>query len=162
MKASEAAATSAEVKTTTSELNTSVANLAASNAAAASAGSKAAADPVNTAGGQGGEEKGPMSIRFKGITITPGGFIAAETVNRQRAMSDDINTPFNWIPYGGNSLGILSELNITARQSRLALLANAKSGDTKLTGYWEADCLGTGVTSNNRQSNSYVFRQRLI
>ena len=32
----------------------------------------------------------------------------------------------------------------------------------KLTGYYEADWLGTGVTSNNRQSNSYVLRQRQI
>ena len=55
------------------------------------------------------EEKGPMSFRFKGITITPGGVIAAETVNRQRALSDDINTQFNSIPYGGNSVGKLSE-----------------------------------------------------
>ena len=162
VKASEAAATSAEVKTTTSALNSSVANLAASNAAAASAASKAAADPVNTAAGQGTEEKGPLAIRFKGITITPGGFIAAETVNRQRALSDDINTQFNSIPYGGNATGKLTELNMTARQSRLSLMANANIGSTKVTGYYEADWLGTGVTSNNRQSNSYVFRQRQL
>jgi hypothetical protein len=31
-----------------------------------------------------------------------------------------------------------------------------------VTGYYEADFLGTGVTSNNRQSNSYVFRQRIL
>ena len=29
-------------------------------------------------------------------------------------------------------------------------------------GYYEADWLGTGVTSNNRQSNSYVFRDRQL
>jgi hypothetical protein len=164
VKASEAAATSAEVKTTTSALNSSVASMAASNAAASAAGSGAAANvPVATAAGQGTEdEKGPMSIRFKGITITPGGFIAAETVNRQRALSDDINTQFNSIPYGGNSVGKLTELNMTARQSRLSLLADAKVGTTKVSGYYEADFLGTGVTSNNRQSNSYVFRQRQL
>jgi hypothetical protein len=154
VKASEAAATSAEVKTTTSELNTSVANLAASSAAGA--------NPMTTNAGQGDEEKGPLSIRFKGITITPGGFIAAETVNRQRALSDDINTQFNSIPFGGNSVGKLSELSMTGRQSRLSLLADGKVGTTKISGYYEADWLGTGVTSNNRQSNSYVFRQRQV
>jgi len=51
---------------------------------------------------------------------------------------------------------------LTARQSRLSLLGESKIGNTKLTGYWEADWLGTGVTSNNRQSNSYVLRQRVI
>src|ERR1700751_1179003 len=31
-----------------------------------------------------------------------------------------------------------------------------------MRGYYEADWLGTGVTSNNNQSNSYVMRQRII
>ena len=154
-KATEAAATSAEVKTTTTALNSSMASLAASNAAVNA--------PAAASEGQGGvEEKGPTTIRYKGVNITPGGFIAAETVNRQRAESADINTPFNAIPYGGNAVGKMSEMSLTGRQSRLSLLADAKVGDTKVAGYYEADWLGTGVTSNNRQSNSYVFRQRQL
>ena len=156
VKASEAAATSAEVKTTTTALNSSVASLASSNAAAVNAAAVATGDQKPA------EEKGPTTIRFKGVNITPGGFIAAETVNRQRAESADINTPFNAIPYGGNAVGKMSEMNLTARQSRLTLMADTKVGDTKVTGYYEADWLGTGVTSNNRQSNSYVFRQRQL
>src|ERR1700736_4166636 len=35
-------------------------------------------------------EDGPGSIRYKGVTLTPGGFIAAETVFRTRATSADI------------------------------------------------------------------------
>lgn len=104
----------------------------------------------------------PATLHYKGITITPGGFVAAETVNRTRATSSDINTPFNSIPYTANALSRLGETNLTARQSRLSLLGESKVGTTKLTGYWEADWLGTGVTSNNRQSNSYVMRQRVI
>src|SRR6185437_15811045 len=102
------------------------------------------------------------AIHYKGITITPGGFVAAETVTRQRAAASDINTPFTGIPYTANALSKVGEMNLTARQSRLSLLGESKVGDTKLTGYWEADWLGTGVTSNNRQSNSYVMRQRVI
>lgn len=104
----------------------------------------------------------PLSIRYKGISITPVGFIAAETVSRQRATASDINTPFNSIPYPGNALSKVGENNFTARQSRVGLLAESQAGSTKLTGYWEADFLGTGVTSNNRQSNSYVLRQRIL
>jgi len=156
VKASEAAATSAEVKTTTSALNSSVASLASSNAAAANAA-------VVATDGQGStEEKGPTTIRFKGVNITPGGFIEAATVNRQRAESADINTPFNSIPYSGNATGKLSEMNLTARQSRLSMLFDSKVGDTKLSGYYVADFLGAVTTSNNRQSNSYVFRQRQL
>ena len=44
----------------------------------------------------------------------------------------------------------------------MSLLAEGSYGTTKLTGYYEADWLGTGVTSNNRQSNSYVNRMRQI
>jgi len=104
----------------------------------------------------------PTAIRFKGVTLTPGGFIAAETATRQRANVSDINTPFNSVPYEGNALAHITESNFTARQSRLSLLAESTVGGTKLTGYWEGDFLGTGVTSNNRQSNSYVFRQRIL
>ena len=153
VKATEAVATSAEVKSTTSTLNNSVASLAASNAAAVNS-TAAQAKPA--------EDKGPTTIRFKGVNITPGGFIEAATVNRQRAESADINTPFTGIPYAGNATGKLTEMNFTARQSRLSLLFDSKVGDTKLTGYYEADFLGAGTTSNNRQSNSYVFRQRQL
>lgn len=156
-KASEAVSTSAEVKSTTTELNSAVSSLAASNAAAlkTSAAADSQAQPVN-------EEKGPTTIRFKGVNITPGGFVEAATVNRTKAESADINTQFNGIPYGGASLSKLSEFNFTARQSRLTLLFGAKVGSTDLSGYFEADFLGAGTTSNNRQTNSYVFRQRQI
>jgi len=104
----------------------------------------------------------PAALRYKGISITPGGFVAAETVTRQRAAESSINTPFNSIPYEGNALAHINESDFTGRQSRLSLLAESKAGAAKLTGYWEADFLGTGVTSNNRQSNSYVMRQRVL
>ena len=104
----------------------------------------------------------PAAIHYKGITITPGGFVAAETVTRQRANEATINTPFNSIPYQGNALAHINESSFTGRQSRLSLLAEGKTGPLKLTGYYEADFLGTGVTSNDRQSNSYVMRQRVV
>src|SRR6202171_1234656 len=118
-KATEAVNTSSEVKSTASALNSSVNNLEASNAAMKSA--------VLAQGGS-DPEKGPASIRFKGITLTPGGFIAAATVNRQRAISGDINTQFTGIPYPGNALSKVSEMNFSARQSRLTLLAETKIG----------------------------------
>ena len=105
-------------------------------------------------------ETGPSSIQFKGITITPGGFFAAETVYRTRAISADDNTPFTSTPFNGNSLSKVSELNFGGRQSRVSLLLEGKLGSAKIGGFVEADFQGAGTTSNNRQSNSYVFRQR--
>lgn len=152
VKASEAVATSAELKSTTTALNSTVSTLAASNASLVNGSSQAPA----------AEDKGPSTIRFKGVNITPGGYIEAATINRQRAVSGDINTPFTGIPFPGNATGKLSEMNFTARQSRLSMLFDTKVGTTKLSGYYEADFLGSGTTSNNRQSNSYVFRQRQL
>lgn len=155
-KAMEAVTSTAEVKSTAASLNSTVADLKASNEAIKTtvATEQAEAQKAN--------EEGPNTIHYKGISITPGGFIAAETVSRQRAVGGDINTPFTGIPYPGNSLSKVSENSFTARQSRLSLLGETKVGSAKVTGYWEADFLGTGVTSNNRQSNSYVLRQRII
>jgi hypothetical protein len=41
-------------------------------------------------------------------------------------------------------------------------MAEGKTNWGTLRGYYEADWLGTGITSNNNQSNSYVLRQRVI
>ncbi len=155
-KAVEAVDSSAEVKTTAATLNTTVSDLKASNEVLKTtiANNEAQAEKAG--------EEGPNTIRYKGVNITPGGFVEAATVFRNRATSADVNTPFNSIPYPGNSLAKVSEFNFTARQSRLTLLAESKVGAAKLTGYFETDFLGAGTTSNNRQSNSYVFRQRQI
>jgi hypothetical protein len=115
---------------------------------------------IGTADGQEASPENPVAIRYKGITITPGGFLAAETVFRNKAMSADINTPFNNIPFSGNPGGQTTEFNATARQSRLSMLAEGKLASAKLTGYVETDFLGAGITSNNNQSNSYVLRLR--
>jgi len=102
----------------------------------------------------------PMAIHYKGITITPGGFLAAETVYRQHALGSDINTPFNSIPLPGSSLSNMSEFFGSGRQSRISMLAEGKLANAKLTGYVETDFLSAGVTSNNNESNSYSLRQR--
>jgi hypothetical protein len=161
-KATEAVNSTAEVKASEATLTSHVSDLTVSNAALKTSVATVAANP-SSGGGQGGSgDEGPVAIKYKGITLTPGGFIAAETVTRSRAESADINTTFTNIPYPGNSLAHVTENNFTARQSRATLLAESKIGDVKLTGYYEADFLGAGTTSNNRQTNSYVFRQRQI
>lgn len=161
-KASEAANSSAEVKSATATLNTTVSDLKTSNEVLTATVAKTGANTGVSGNANGQQQAENVAIQFKGITITPGGFVAAETVSRTRATGATINTPFNGIPYPGSDLAKVSENSFTARQSRLSLLAEGTVGSTKLSGYYEADWLGTGVTSNDRQSNSYVFRQRLV
>lgn len=107
-----------------------------------------------------GEIESPLAIHFKGITITPGGFLAAESVYRTRALGADINTPFNNVNMPGAGQNAVSEFFGSGRQSRVSFLAEGKFNDVKLAGYVEGDFLSAGVTSNNNQSNSYTFRQR--
>jgi hypothetical protein len=104
----------------------------------------------------------PSTLHYKGITLTPGGFTAGETVWRSKATGGDIPTAFNALPYESADAYSLSEFYGSARQSRVSLMAEGKTNWGTLRGYFEGDWLGTGVTSNNNQSNSYVFRQRVI
>jgi hypothetical protein len=104
----------------------------------------------------------PTALHFKGITITPGGFLAAESVYRTRGLGADVNTPLNTVPMPGASTTNLSEFFGSGRQSRVSMLAEGKVGMAKFSGYVEADFLSAGVTSNNNQSNSYTLRQRQV
>jgi hypothetical protein len=102
----------------------------------------------------------PIAMKYKDVYITPGGFLAAETVDRQRATGGGLNTPFNSIPFSGSALGHQNEFVATGRQSRITLLAEGKYPTATIGGYYEADFLSAGTTSNNNESNSYTLRQR--
>jgi flagellar motor protein MotB len=106
------------------------------------------------------DNESPLAIHVKGITITPGGFMAAETVYRNRALGSDINTGLNNVNFPGSGANTISEFFGSGRQSRVSMLAEGKFSDVKLSGYVEADFLSSAITSNNNQSNSYALRQR--
>ena len=105
----------------------------------------------------------PDAIRFKGTTLSfSGSFLAAETVNRTSATGGDINTAFTGVPLANSDAYNVSEFYGSGRQSRLAIKAVGKMANVTLTGYYEADWLSSGTTSNNNQSNSYTMRQRQL
>lgn len=101
----------------------------------------------------------PMAIHYKGITLTPGGFVAGESYYRNRATGGEA-TAFNSIFMPGSGANRISEFYGSGRQSQITLRADGKVGNMKLTGYYEADFLSAGTTSNNNQTNSYTLRQR--
>lgn len=98
---------------------------------------------------------------FKGITLTPGGFVEAAGIYRSRFQGDDIASSFN-IPFPGQSHpSHVSEGRFSARQSRFSLLAQGNvNKETQLAMYAELDFQGAAQTSNSNQSNSYVPRLR--
>jgi hypothetical protein len=100
------------------------------------------------------------TLHYKGISLSPIGFSAAEAVWRQRNITADIGSSYNAIPFDNTSAANTSEFRATGRQSRIGLLAEGKANNNKVTGYWEADFLGVGTASNSNESNSYVLRVR--
>jgi hypothetical protein len=149
-KADAAQATATQQQQTVGELKTDVADVKAnllSTATTLQETQKTLSEP-------------PTTIHFKGITIAPGGFLAAEFVRRSRALGADLPTPFNSLTMPGASQSSLSEFFGSGRQSRLSMLATGELSSVKLSGYVETDFLSSGITSNNNESNSYTLRQR--
>jgi DNA-binding protein YbaB len=106
----------------------------------------------------------PASIAYKGIRITPGGFLEMTSYWRSHATVSDQATPFQAIPLEQQVNGAynsnLTEFGMTARDSRIALRADADAGTTKLAGYFEMDFFGAAPTANPNQTTSYNPRMR--
>jgi len=106
------------------------------------------------------EMEGPLTIHFKGVNITPGGFVAAEFLRRSRALGADVVTPFNSITMPGASQSALPEFFGTARQTRPTVFVSSRAGNVDFSGYISGDFLSSGVTSTATQTNGYTFRIR--
>jgi hypothetical protein len=103
----------------------------------------------------------PNSIHYKGLNITLGGFLAAESIFRQHDQANDISTSFAAIPYANSSVGHTQELRFTARQSRVSALVQGNvSPSTQLGFYSEFDFQGGAQTANSNETNSYNPRLR--
>jgi hypothetical protein len=129
----------------------------------------AAAAPVAVAGAAppapppGGYVKGapPPPPPGPKVKVTVGGFIAAESVWRQRNEVADMASNFGAIPFPFSPLYNENEFHGSARQSRISLLVEGNLDPwQKLTGYYESDFLGAGTASNYNQSNSWPLRLR--
>jgi hypothetical protein len=100
-------------------------------------------------------------IYYKGVTVTLGGFLAAETMWRQRSELSDIPSRFDKIPLANNPQYNIGETRFSARQSRVsALIEGNADKNTHLAFYNEIDFLGAAQTANSNESNSYNPRIR--
>jgi hypothetical protein len=103
-------------------------------------------------------------IHWKGITMTPGGFLEAAGIYRTRGLDSDVGSPaFGKIPFDNNTVGHTQELRFSARQSRLSLLAQGNiNPSTQAAFYTEVDFLGGAQTANSNESNSFNLRIRNV
>jgi hypothetical protein len=104
--------------------------------------------------------EGPLTIRFRGIHITPGGYAAGEFVWRSRALSADMSTPFNSLTMPGASQSQQSEIFGSARQSKITGFVDGRVGKVDLSAYVSTDFLSAGTTSTSTSTNGYTLRLR--
>jgi FKBP-type peptidyl-prolyl cis-trans isomerase len=106
----------------------------------------------------------PTALSYKGIRITPGGWLELTGYFRSNATLSDQGTPFQSIPLESQVTGgfnsQLTEFGFTMRDSRILLRVDAGTDKTSLTGLYEMDFFGTGPTSNPNQTTGYVPRIR--
>jgi hypothetical protein len=103
----------------------------------------------------------PSVLHYKGITMAPYGFLNGETAYRTKATGGEMPTPFSSLPYEGADAYSMSEMYISGRQSRLGINFEGKTPWGAMRAIVEGDFLGVGTTSNDNQSTSYIFRQRI-
>jgi len=104
--------------------------------------------------------EGPLTIHFRGINLTPGGYLEGAFVRRSHALAADLPTPFNSVTMPGASQSQMPEFFGSARQSKITLFADGRMKGVDLSSYVSADFLSAGVTSNSNQTNSYTLRIR--
>jgi hypothetical protein len=104
----------------------------------------------------------PLAIHYKGVTITPGGWLESTFLVRGRNQNADLTSNFGAVPYNGVVNSNLTEFQASARGSRPIIVATANAGSTKLTGYWEMDFLGAANTANYVETNSFNPRMRQL
>ena len=152
-----------ELKSDLADLKT--VNNAAPNTAQLKNAALSLLDSPQTSGGEptqvlNPQMESPITIRFRGINITPGGYAAAEFVRRSRALGADLPTPFNSLTMPGASQSQLSEFFGSGRQSKSTVFVEGRVKNVDLSSYVSGDFLSAGVTSTSNQTNSYTFRLR--
>lgn len=98
---------------------------------------------------------------FKGVAITPGGFLEATTIYRSKGMSSDLASSFAKVPFENAPLSRTSEFRESERQSRVSFLAQGDVTKTMHAAFYgEFDFLGAAQTANSNESNSFTPRVR--
>jgi hypothetical protein len=101
-----------------------------------------------------------FAIRYKGVEVKPGGYIAGVLIWRQRNATSDTSTNFGTIPLPGTANYYTTEFRDSARNSRGSVMIKGTEGDVSLRGYLEFDWGAAAPNANESQSNSFSPRMR--
>jgi 5-bromo-4-chloroindolyl phosphate hydrolysis protein len=103
----------------------------------------------------------PAQIHYKGITMTPGGYLQLATIYRTHNANSDTSDSYGAIPLDGSVNSHMNEFRFSARASRFSMKAETMLHGLKTMGYAEMDFLGAAPTANETQTNSFNPRLRL-
>jgi hypothetical protein len=119
--------------------------------------------PVSAAQGADVDAPSPLSLKIGNSYITPVGFMDFTAVGRTTIGGNGIGSNFGNIPFNNNATGNggLSELRLSAQNSRIGARFDSVYKGTKILGYWESDFLGNNAASVGVTSNADTFRLRL-
>ena len=102
----------------------------------------------------------PVSFHLGSAEITPGGYLDMTGVWRSANTGNSLATAFGAIPFDNTAAGHLTELRMTAQQSRLNLRIADDVNGTRLAAYAEIDWSGNSAANLWVDSNSQTLRMR--
>jgi hypothetical protein len=119
--------------------------------------------PVSTATVDGqSQEAQPLSFRIGSAYITPVGFMDFTAVFRSTNPGTGIGTNFGSIPFKNTTAGKLSEIRLSAQNSRIGFRVDANVKGANVIGYFESDFLGSVPANIAVSNNSAPNRLRLF
>jgi hypothetical protein len=100
-------------------------------------------------------------VCYKGITLTPGGWIDLAGIYRSRNLASDTGSVYAFIPFRQAKNFNAQEARFSARQTRFSLVAEGDAGaNTHIAGYGEIDFEGAAQTASSVATNSFNPRMR--
>src|SRR5258708_7548445 len=100
-------------------------------------------------------------VCYKGITLTPGGWIDLAGIYRSRNLASDTGSVYAFIPFRQAKNFNTQEARFSARQTRFSLVAEGDvSANTHIAGYGEIDFEGAAQTASSVATNSFNPRMR--
>ena len=107
------------------------------------------------------EEPSPLAFHIGSAYFTPIGFADLTTVFRSADAGNSLPSSWGSIPFNNTTNGRLTELRMSAQNSRFGFRVDTKVGRTNVLGYMEADFVGFAPVNVAVTSNGDSLRLRL-
>jgi hypothetical protein len=107
-----------------------------------------------------GDLEVPAYVHYKGVKLTPGGYVQFATIDRTRNANADTADQYGSYPFANSPNYYMKEFRASGRASRLSLKMEGEAKGMKFMSYIESDFLGNAGGTEN-QTNSFAPRLRL-